>query len=228
MADDSANMNGSPMTAAKRIFQRGDEVIHQRRPEWGEGLIEQVANVTYAGHPAQRLVVRFAHHGRVTLNSAVAPLASKEAEKTMSMISRKHNAASSTDVSPGWLDRLDQSRAEDVFTRLPDEMVDPFASEARRLTATLESFRFGEDPTQNPRGLIDWAVAQTGLEDPLTQYTRHELEEAFKRFVVKRDEHLQQLVGQLKRIDGQKIIQQLMSSTRYPGARAALKRAMKR
>ena len=215
------------MTWAKRIFQRGDEVIHQRRPEWGDGLIEQASSVTHAGQPAQRLVVRFANRGRVTLNTAVAPLASKEATKNMSMISRSDKPTSTADTGAGWLGRLDQSRAEDVFIRLSDDMVDPFSSEARRLAATLDSFRFGEDPARDPRGLIDWAVAQTGMHDPLTQYTRHELEEAFRRYLAKRDGHLTQLVTEMKRNDAHQTVRQLMAATRYPAARTALKRALK-
>ena len=53
-------------------------------------------------------------------------------------------------------------------------MVDPFSSATERLKATLDNFRFNAQA----RPLIDWAIAQTGLDDPLTLYTRQELEQA--------------------------------------------------
>ena len=43
-------------------------------------------------------------------------------------------------------------------------------------------------------GLNDWAVMQTGLDDPLARFNRHELEEHFKRWSHEREQHLRRLL----------------------------------
>ncbi len=59
----------------QREFQRGDVVIHPRRPEWGRGVVKEASHITYQGDAAQRVAVQFANKGRVVINTAVAPLA---------------------------------------------------------------------------------------------------------------------------------------------------------
>ena len=95
----------------------------------------------------------------------------------------------------GWLDELDGSNRASELWDLPDALSDPFASVADRLRATLATYRFSTEP----KALIDWAIAQTGLDDPLSKYTRPELEQAFPRFARDRDQHLRDLVRQCKR-----------------------------
>lgn len=96
----------------------------------------------------------------------------------------------------GWLDAMDPdgSKSNELWD-LPDELSDPFASLVDRLKATLQTYRFSTEP----RALMDWAIVQTGLNDPLSKYTRSELEQAFPRYVRDRDGHLKDLVRQLKR-----------------------------
>ncbi len=134
----------------------------------------------------------------------------------------------------GWLGQLAQ-RGESNGPRgvggplqeLPDSMLDPFCTTGERLQATVESFRFGENPAQNPRGLIEWAAAQTGKDDPLTEHTRHELEEAFVWFGRKRDRHLLDLVRDMKRNGQRAEVEALARQTRYPAARIKLERALR-
>ena len=176
-------------------FQRGDRVIHPRRPEWGDGVVREVASVTHQGQPAQRVTVQFANRGRTVINTAVAPLAVKDTP-TQGPQEETSMTTSSTHRSGGWIESLEKAArgAQHELWELPEAMTDPFTSLEKRLQATLESYRFSTEPRQ----LIDWAVMQTGLNDPLSQYSRPELEDAFPGFARNRDQHLKALVKKLK------------------------------
>jgi len=157
-------------------------VTHPRRPEWGRGVVKNAQAIVYQGSAAQKLSVEFANRGRVIINTAVAPLAPK---------GHTANMSSSISTSGGWLDQLERNNSKShELWELPDALTDVFSSELQRLAATLESFKH----TTEPRPLIDWAVIQTGMDDPLSKYTRHELEQAFARFARNRDQHLLALV----------------------------------
>ncbi len=196
-------------------YQQGDVVTHPRRPEWGQGVVKIVQAIVHQGTAAQRLSVEFANRGRVIINTAVAPLAPKGHAATMS---------SSTTASGGWLNQLERSNSNShELWDLPEALTDVFSSELQRLIATLDSYRF----TTEPRPLIDWAVIQTGMDDPLSKYTRHELEQAFARFARDRDLHLKELVRQLKRNGQQPVLVQARSACRILAGQSALDRAMR-
>ncbi|MEX0744723.1 MAG: DUF3553 domain-containing protein [Phycisphaeraceae bacterium] len=223
------------------VFQRGDRVVHPRRPEWGAGTVRQTQRIVHQGASAQRLTIDFSTRGRVVLNTAVAPLTRDDArptapatrtEKEPQMTRTRSNSTRTatpgtpgSDVGSGWLEQLEQAtrnRSHELW-ELPDAMSDPFASAARRLEATLETFRFSTDA----RSLIDWAVLQTGLDDPLSKYTRQELEQAFPRFARDRDQHLQSLVRQLKRSGQAQLLNDSLKTARHPAARSALAKAIR-
>jgi len=199
-------------------FQRGDAVTHPRRPEWGQGVVRQATTIQYQGQSAQRLAIDFAHQGRVVINTAVAPIAPKGNPPPM-------RSANTTSSGSGWLDQLEKANtgSKHELWDLPSAMTDPFASLTQRITATLESFRYSAEP----RSLIDWAIAQTDLHDPLSKYTRHELELAFPRFTRDRNSHLLDLVRQAKRRGERQLLDQMRSGTRLPAARIALDKAIK-
>lgn len=211
-------------------FTRGDVVLHPRRPEWGEGRVDQALTIVHEGQPAQRLVVTFTHYGRTTINTALAPLIAKEGNPPMSTThtssNRTFNAASTNAPSSGrgWLADLEGKPRQGELWALPEALTDPFDSVARRLAATLETYRFNN----SPRSLLEWAIAQTGLSDPLTKYTRHELEQVFPRFVRDRDNHLFDLVRTLKRQNRQDILQDALRTATLPAARDMLQRALSR
>lgn len=213
-------------------FKPGDLIMHVRRPEWGEGVVDQAIAIEHEGSPAQRLVVRFTHHGRVTLNTAIAPLVTRSAgageplnmtRTTTSTRTAYASPAAAATSDRGWLAALENKQNDHELHRLPDNLSDPFLSSARRLANTLENYRFNSDR----RTLIDWAVAQTGLHDPLSKYTRHELEQAFGRFAHLRDQHLTQLVRQMKKQGQLPVIEQTRKEVRIPAAQSALDRALR-
>lgn len=203
-------------------FAKGDLVRHPKRPEWGLGTVKDLQAIAQPdGSRAQRLTVDFANEGRKMINTAVAPLdkAGSVPEKPTKPKTRRNspdaplpqhsklkasaNAATNGEShgqvnsagGSGWLDEFDGSDQSHELWDLPDDLTNPFGSLPERLAATLQTFRFSTEP----RSLIDWAVAQTGLDDPLSKYTRHELEQAFPRYTRDRDAHLKDIVRQLKR-----------------------------
>lgn len=129
----------------------------------------------------------------------------------------------SPNAKGGWLAELDGSanKANELWA-LPDAMVDPFSSLGDRLRATLQTYKFSTEP----RPLMDWAVIQTGLNDPLSKYTRHELEQAFPRFARDRDNHLKDLVRQLKRANDFATLKDCGRGL-FPAAQSALDKAIR-
>ncbi len=105
---------------------------------------------------------------------------------------------------------------------LPDDCTNPFTEPEHKLRATLETYRFSRDP----KALIDWAVMQTGLNDPLTKYTRSELEHAFPRFERERNEHLFQLFRDFKHRNQLGIVQGITEEVGLPAATAAIRKLM--
>ena len=197
-------------------FERGDAVMHPRKPEWGRGVVKDARTITHEGRPAQRLSVEFANRGRVVINTAVAPLTTPE------KVQEKHMT---TSTSGGWLDSLEKSSTgpgHELWT-LPHELTDPFASLVDRLKATVQTYRFSTEP----RSLLEWATIQTGLDDPLSKYSRSELEHAFPRFARDRDQHVKDLVRQLKRKGMHAELKQVVNKTQLPAARSALDKAVR-
>lgn len=196
-------------------YQQGDVVTHPKRPEWGQGVVKHSQAIVHEGAAAQRLSVEFANRGRVVINTAVAPLAPKGKTKTMS---------SSITSSGGWLDQLEKGNKQThELWELPEALTDVFTSDLQRLLATLDTYKY----TTEPRPLIDWAVGQTGMDDPLSKYTRHDLEQAFARFARDRDLHLKEMVRQLKRNGKQQILVQARNQTKVLAGQAAIDRAMR-
>lgn len=196
-------------------YQQGDVVTHPKCPEWGQGVVKHSQAIVHEGAAAQRLSVEFANRGRVVINTAVAPLAPKGKTKTMS---------SSITSSGGWLDQLEQgNKNTHELWELPEALTDVFTSDLQRLLATLDTYKF----TTEPRPLIDWAVGQTGMNDPLSKYTRHDLEHAFARFARDRDLHLKEMVRQLKRNGKQQVMVQARNQTKVLAGQTAIDRAMR-
>jgi hypothetical protein len=132
---------------------------------------------------------------------------------------------STTTINKGWLDSLDSGKGnpEADLIRLPDAMTDPFSSLAQRLDATLKSFRFSTEA----KPLIDWAVSQTGMADPLSHFSRHDLEQSFARFARDRELHLFDLVRQLKANQKRDVLDAALAATPIAAAKTTLQRAIR-
>ncbi len=175
------------------LYKVGERIRHARRPEWGVGTITRVDRLQLQGKVGQRLEVRFPNGGTKTISSLGAELERVEqvgstppANGTFAEREAQHES--------GWLGEIAKRKPEEALVELPEEVTDPFRSVRDRMQRTLNLFRF--EPTGGK--LIDWAVAQTGLDDPLSRFTRQELEQYFSRWSFARQQHLAKLLKEAK------------------------------
>jgi len=164
-------------------WKPGDELRHTGRPEWGVGKIERVEAAVVEGEACQRLTVRFDRNGLKTLSTAIAQL-------------ERAGSAPET-AGGGWLGEAERTDPGEALLEIPERARDPFRGPVGRLEATAALYRF----TGEGASLLDWAAAQTGLRDPLGEFSRHELEERFRRFRRSLDEHLISVANEASRTD---------------------------
>ncbi len=182
---------------SKATYEFGDRIRHLRRPEWGVGSIVKVEPTKLNGRSTQSLSVRFPSVGIKVLNTAEAELELVSGEHTKALADAEAHPIvqwgklDSTD----WLAPMAQRKIQEAMTSLPPVVCDAFNSLRRRLSLTLDLYRFD----RSSRALMDWAVAQSGMDDPLTHFSRHELEELFDRWADQRDVHLRRLVQESRR-----------------------------
>ncbi|MFO0894721.1 MAG: DUF3553 domain-containing protein [Phycisphaerales bacterium] len=179
------------------VLKQGDKVRHPKRPEWGVGQVMRTEVLAKDGQQDQRIWIRFPTVGLKTVLASVAaleqvgaladPLATIHTPRTLI----DHEAAKES----GWLGQISKQGTDQIMSGLPPRAVDPFLSLGKRLENTLSLYRF--QPTG--RGLIEWAVAQSGLDDPLSRFSRHELEQYFQRWRFELDAHLGRLLLELRR-----------------------------
>jgi hypothetical protein len=202
-----------------RKFEYGDRVRHTRRPEWGIGSIVKTEEQTVTGRRAQRVSVRFPNAGLKTLSTAHVELQlvnSNNGPETDGADTHPLGGWDKMNESD-WLGGVAQRKVQEVMTSLSPDVRDPFLSLRQRLEACLALYRF----EQTGRGLIDWAIAQSGLPDPLSRFTRHELELFFDQWSAQRDEHLGRLLQDAKADPS--VVAKLMDSA-PAGARDAVRR----
>lgn len=188
----------------------GDRVVHTAKPEWGTGLITGVRQDRHNGQPCLSVTVRFERAGVKTLSTAFATLASAKDQSALQP--DRHE-------DPFLAAMQQQQDPAELLESIPENCSDPFQSVEQRIQETAKLYRF----SGSGGPLLDWAVSQTGLDDPLTRFSRHELERHFERFAVERDRHLASLVVQLRRAKSQNL-QRVLGSL-PPEAQHVLQRA---
>lgn len=163
-------------------FRKGDRVIHTGRPEWGEGEVLQADSATQDGKPCQRLTVRFRREGTKTVSTAFARIEPADGGVGQAQ-------------TETMLEGLTPEQVRERITRLPESATDPFLSLEQRAANTAGLYRFSTEGGP----LIAWAAAQTGLRDPLTRFSRQELEQYFDKFRLLRDDHFRKVAAELRR-----------------------------
>lgn len=185
--------------------------MHRARPEWGVGSITEAQKSVQDGVHCQRLTVRFEHGGLKTVSTAFAELHRVEGVLgTTGPVAMADAPSPRHGLHPNRLpvaieaEDPDLSDVRERLAVLPDDASDPFRPLASRIRATVELYRY----TDQGGLLLAWATTMTGLADPLSKVSRHELEQAFSRFEVLRDRHLSQLMQSAARegIDAQALI----------------------
>ncbi|MSR19114.1 MAG: DUF3553 domain-containing protein [Phycisphaerales bacterium] len=204
------------------LFKKGDRVRHPRRPEWGIGTVTRVEHVTHTGAADSRVWVRFPSMGEKTFLAGAAELeevAGEAADAASSIYSRPSIAEIEANSGAGWLGKADGGKIAEAMTAVPLEATDPFLSIRKRLENTLALYRFDQSAAK----LIDWAVAQSGLDDPLSRFNRQELEQLHQRWIFKVDTHLTKLLGDARREPG---AVDSVAASASPSAQRAVKRLM--
>ncbi|MEN9668859.1 MAG: hypothetical protein RLZZ386_766 [Planctomycetota bacterium] len=177
-------------------YKKGDRVRHPSRPEWGIGVVSKIEVVTRGSSTDLRVWVRFPSIGEKTLLASAAAL---EILEDQSFSSSVHSRQSVTDFDVaqggGWLGSISKQTANDLMTTLPGEATDPFAHPKRRLEVTIKLYRFDGTPAR----LVEWSIAQSGLDDPMSRFNRQELEQLYKKWMFNLDAHLLKLLGEFRR-----------------------------
>lgn len=211
-------------------FKVGDTVAHPKKPEWGSGVVKQAQPATHNGVEAQRLRVDFANKPNTTINTAIAPLVSGQAMEGLTQQPKGFGqdmsmSSTNTDkLGAGWLDQLEgKAGGKRELWDLPDACDDPFSTDEQQLDATLDTFKYSTDPGP----LFQWAVVQTGLDDPLSKYTRVELEQAFPRYARDRDNRLFELVRQMKRNGEIDTLRRKAQNCKHRAGRQLLEKAIR-
>ena len=177
-------------------YKKGDRVRHPSRPEWGIGVVSKIEVVTRGSSTDLRVWVRFPSIGEKTLLASAAALEILEDQIFSSTV---HSRPSVMDFvvaqGGGWLGSISKQTANDLMTTLPGEATDPFAHPKRRLEVTIKLYRFDGTPAR----LVEWSIAQSGLDDPMSRFNRQELEQLYKKWIFNLDAHLLKLLGEFRR-----------------------------
>lgn len=203
---DNGPDGGFLIDMSQHTFAFGDRIQHAGCPEWGVGTVTRVQNLVQDGTKCQRLSARFERAGLKTVSTAVADIRPADANGTTATPpdERANEPGSATD-------HLEGKPLKDIFGVLPEASRDPFASLADRVKATMELYRF----TPSGGSLLDWASVQTRLSDPLSRYSRAEMEQEFTRFAHERDNHLRALIREAHRSRDEAALAALKNPTKH-------------
>ena len=198
--------------------KQGDRVIHPGRPEWGIGEVMKVELITRDGRPDRRVWIKFPNEGTKTVLASIAGL--ETIEKPISEVAAESDTLLDREDSheSGWLGAIAKNRQEEAMIAIPDRATDPFVAASGRLKFIYGLYRFNK----SGGSIIEWAIAQTGLDDPLARFNRHELEEFFDRWCWERDRVLARTIDEARR-DGEPVETLLRDAP--PAARRGLKKA---
>jgi hypothetical protein len=178
------------------VFKKGDRVRHPSRPEWGTGTISRIETLSRGGTPDMRLWVRFPTTGEKALLASAAGLELVDSPASEQLLSDRPSIHELDMTNGGgWLADVSKRKIDDVMVAVSDDALDPFASPQRRLANILGLYRFDGSPAR----LVEWAVAQSGLDDPISRFNRQELEQFHRRWLANVDAQLFKLLTDLKR-----------------------------
>jgi hypothetical protein len=173
------------------LWTIGDRVLHAERPEWGVGEVRSAKAVGSNGEASQMLTIRFDRAGIKTLSTPPARFR-RASDDVIAALN-----ADAPEGEPGPGAPADPAELDKRFITLPDAAIDPFKPKKARLESSLTLFRF----SAHGASLLDWAAMQTGLKDPLSRFSRHDLERQFGRFTTALEQHIKKLAVEVKRED---------------------------
>ena len=197
----------------------GDRVVHATFREWGTGTVIKVENAVIKGDPAVRVTVRFKNVGLKTFIGDSIPLEVMTDDHVMpGDVSRVRPAiAEVEDLEKSGLTQAVEQKLLDIMLAIPVACRDPFNSIEHRLRRTLDLYKFD----MSGRGLMEWAMAQTGMDDPLTRFNRMELEMFFKQYSHELNQHLSKLLSEMR--EEASTVQRLVAEAPQRAQRAVAK-----
>ncbi len=177
-------------------LQFGDRVRHNTRPEWGIGDVVKVESVHADGQPIPRITVRFPSEGLKVLTGESTPLEPIAEDRAAAGESghRRPPIAEIEDLERSGMTTAVERKIQEMMLAIPLPCCDGFNAPDFRLKRTLDLYRFD----LSGRGLMDWAIMQTGMDDPLTRFNRTELESWLKRWSFERDNVLAGILNDMR------------------------------
>lgn len=150
----------------------GRKVMVPTRPEWGVGEVLRVSQTRVNREIIFRVSVHFPS-GHRTLLMPPARLVEPFPEK---------------ERQAGWLDSLGKNTLDGKLRALPEELQFFLGTPGQRFSEVAKLFEWDD----RPESLVRWARRQSLASDPLTLWTRDELQAAFDEFCAKRDTYLRE------------------------------------
>jgi len=195
----------------------GDRVTHKLHPEWGSGAVIKVENAVVGGKPAPRVTVRFSNAGLKIFAGHALPLIPMQGEHTVpgDRYFERPAIAEIEDLERSGLNQAVEKKLLEIMLAIPMACRDKFNTAEYRLKRTLDLYKYD----MSGRGLMEWAIVQTGMDDPLTRFNRGQLEEYFKRWVRDRDSHLSGILSEMR--DDPKTAKRLMQEAPDAALRVA-------
>ena len=186
----------------------GDRVTHPKFPEWGSGAVIKVESVAVQGKPTTRVTVRFTSAGLKSFVGDSMPLDRMDDGHSMpgESMGKRPAIAEVEDLERSGLTQAVGQKLIEIMHKIPHACRDPFNSSEHRLRRTLELYKYD----LSGRGLMEWAMAQTGMDDPLTRFNRTELEVYFRHYSQDLDKHLSSLLSEMQ--DEQALVKRLLDA----------------
>tara|TARA_B100000959_G_scaffold286231_1_gene363965 strand:- start:271 stop:909 length:639 start_codon:yes stop_codon:yes gene_type:complete len=207
-----------PLTTMTISF--GDKVTHPNFPEWGNGSVIKVESTAVRGEPTARVTVRFSSAGLKSFVGNDLPLEvlvdghSMPGDRDL----KRPAIAEVEDLERSGLTQAVEQKLQEIMHAIPLACRDPFNTSEHRLRRTLDLYKYD----MSGKGLMMWAMSQTGMDDPLTRFNRTELEVYFKHYSHGLNKHLSKLLAEMH--GESKLINQLLSEA-PPRAKRAVEKA---
>lgn len=174
----------------------GDRVRHPKFPEWGNGAVIKAETTMVHGQPTNRVTVRFSSAGLKSFVGHSLPLELLDDGHSMPGDRECARPAISEveDLEKSGLNQAVEQKLLEIMHTIPLACRDPFNTSEHRLRRTLELYKYD----MSGRGLMEWAMAQTGMDDPLTRFNRTELESFFTHYSHELNQHLRKLLSEMR------------------------------
>lgn len=188
----------------------GKKVAIPGRADWGIGTVRRVQSSTVNGVLTHRISVQFQHGTRMLIAPPARLIEPTDDPKR---------------ADAGWLDSIGGRSIDQRLKELPESVTQVLGTIRQRLDAVLPYYALRDEP----KVLVRWARGQTGVGDPLSEWSRDELQIAFQAFRNERDAHLRGLGALLKKTEGDDAVRNWLAGIDAEireEVRAALQRAI--